>query len=69
MVATVQSNSAQGGTVSLVGSQAWVRRYNGATNSEDQEFAVVADDEANIIVGGYSAGVGSGVDYLTIKSV
>ncbi|MEY2410290.1 MAG: hypothetical protein QOF48_2960, partial [Verrucomicrobiota bacterium] len=36
MVATVQSTSAQGGAVSLVGNQAWVRRYNGAANNEDQ---------------------------------
>src|SRR6266436_1795102 len=67
MVATVQSNSAQGGMVSLVGGQAWVSRYNGAANSEDQAFAVIADKDGNIIVGGYSAVFGSGVDYLTIK--
>src|SRR6266850_1526013 len=67
MVATVQSNSAQGGAVSLVTSQPWVRRYNGAANNEDQAFAVVADKDGNIIVGGYSVVIGSGVDYLTIK--
>ena len=67
MVATVQSNSAQGGIVSLVTSQPWVRRYNSAANNEDQAFAVVADKDGNIIVGGYSVGIGSGVDYLTIK--
>jgi len=67
MVAAVQPNSAQGGTVSLVTSRPWVRRYNGAANNEDQAFAVVADNDGNIIVGGYSVGVGSGVDYLTIK--
>ncbi|MEY2427260.1 MAG: hypothetical protein QOJ40_145 [Verrucomicrobiota bacterium] len=67
MVATVHSNSAQGGTVSLVTSQAWVRRYNGAANDEDQAYAIVADKDGNIIVGGYSYVTGSGVDYLTIK--
>jgi hypothetical protein len=67
MVATVQSNSAQGGTVSLVTRQPWVRRYNGAANNEDQAFAVVADRDGNIIVGGYSVVIGSGLDYLTIK--
>jgi hypothetical protein len=67
MVATVQSNSAQGGGVSLVTSQPWVRRYNGAANNEDQAFAVIADKDGNIIVGGYSYAIGSGVDYLTIK--
>src|SRR5207247_4729601 len=67
MVATVQSNSAQGGMVSLVTSQPWVRRYNGAANNEDQAYAVVADKDGNIIVGGYSVVIGSGGDYLTIK--
>src|SRR6266576_1656105 len=67
MVATVQSNSAQGGVVSLVTSQPWVRRYNGAANNEDQAFAVIADKDGNIIVGGSSYVIGSGVDYLTIK--
>src|SRR5580765_7985574 len=54
MVATVKSNSAQGGLVSLVGSQMWARRYNGAINDEDQAQAVIADKDGNIIVGGYS---------------
>jgi hypothetical protein len=67
MVATVQSNSAQGGTASLVGSQIWARRYNGAANDEDQAFAVAVDKDGNIIVGGYSIGIGSAVDYVTIK--
>src|SRR5207247_10977690 len=67
MVATVQSNSAQGGVVSLVTSQPWVRRYNGPANSEDQAYAVVADKDGDIIVGGSSYVIGSGVDYLTIK--
>lgn len=67
MVGSVQSNSAQGGAVSLVGSQSWVRRYNGTANGEDQAYAVVTDKDGNIIVGGYSYAAGSGVDYLTIK--
>jgi hypothetical protein len=67
MVATVQSNSAQGGVVSLVTSQPWVSRYNGAANNEDQAYAIVADRDGNIIVGGYSYVIGGGVDYLTIK--
>jgi hypothetical protein len=67
MVATVQSNSARGGAVSLVNSQPWARRYNGPANNEDQAFDVVADSDGNIIVGGYSMGIGSGLDFLTIK--
>src|SRR6266576_830076 len=65
MVATVQSNSAQGGTVSLVTSQPWVRRYNGPANNDDQGHDVITDADGNIIVGGYS--YGSGADFLTIK--
>jgi hypothetical protein len=67
MVTSVQSSSAQGGAVSLVTGQPWVRRYNGTANDEDQAMAVVADKDGNIIVGGYSTGIGSGYDYLTIK--
>src|SRR5215467_11003051 len=48
MVGTVQSNSAQGGTVSLVTSQPWVRRYNGAANNVDQAYAVTADKDGNV---------------------
>lgn len=67
MVATVQSNSAQGGAVSLVTSQPWVRRYNGPANNDDQGHDVVVDGDGNVIVGGYSYGIGSAADFLTIK--
>jgi hypothetical protein len=67
MVNSVQSSSAQGGAVSLVTGQPWVRRFNGPANSEDQAFAVVVDKDGNVIVGGYSYEIGQGVDYLTIK--
>jgi len=67
MVASAQANSAQGGTVSLVGSQAWATRYNGPSNNEDQAYAIVTDKDGNIIVGGYSVGIGLTIDFLTIK--
>ena len=67
MVGAVQPSSAHGGAVSLVGSQAWARRYNGPANNEDQPLAVVADMDGNIIVGGYSYASGTGIDYLAIK--
>jgi len=67
MVGSVQPNSAQGGAVSLATGQPWVRRYNGTANSEDQAYAVVADKDGNIIVGGYSVGIGSSIDFVTIK--
>ena len=67
LVAAVQPNSAQGGTVSLATSQPWVRRYNGAANNEDQAQTIIADKDGNVIVGGYSVAIGSGLDYVTIK--
>jgi hypothetical protein len=67
MVGSVQPSSAQGGAVSLVTGLPWVRRYNGPANNEDQAYAIVADNNGNIIVGGYSASLASGLDYVTIK--
>jgi hypothetical protein len=67
MVASVESNSDQGGIVSLAGNQAWERRFNGPVNSEDQAYAVTVDKDGNIIVGGYSVGTGLTTDFTTIK--
>jgi hypothetical protein len=66
MVASVQPNSAQGGVASLVTSQPWVERYNGAQNNEDQATAIAVDNAGNIIVGGYSIET-AGLGYTTIK--
>jgi hypothetical protein len=66
MVASVQPNSAQGGVASLVTSQPWVERYNGAQNNEDQAAAIAVDYAGNIIVGGYSIET-AGLGYTTIK--
>lgn len=67
MVGAVEPTSAQGGSVSLISSQQWVQRYNGPANNEDQAMAITVDKDGNIIVGGYSTGIGSGLDFLTIK--
>jgi outer membrane protein assembly factor BamB len=67
MVSSAPSSSAQGGAVSLPTSQQWERRYNGPANNEDQATAITIDKDGNVIVGGYSLGIGTDDDFLTIK--
>ena len=47
--------------------QAWVQRYNGPGNGNDQATAIAVDGSNNIIVTGYSGDSGGGEDYATIK--
>ena len=49
-----------------VGAIQWVTRYNGPANSGDRASALVIDDD-NVYVTGNSTGVGTGLDYATIK--
>jgi len=49
------------------GDTAWLRRYNGPGNSEDQAYDIAVDDSSNIYVTGASYGNGSYYDYATIK--
>lgn len=57
--ATIKYNSS--------GDSLWVKRYNGPGNGEDVAYSLEVDNSGNIFVTGYSAGIGTGNDYATIK--
>jgi hypothetical protein len=48
-------------------SQAWVARYNGSANLDDGGHAIVGDNSGNVYVTGGSHGLGTDLDYATIK--
>ena len=47
--------------------QAWVARYNGPGNLDDGGHAIVGDSSGNVYVTGGSHGLGTDLDYATIK--
>ena len=67
MVAGVSPASGHAGSVSLVTTQAWVRRYSGPVGGTDNPLKVVVDGTQNVIVAGYSPGPGYTEDFVTIK--
>jgi hypothetical protein len=49
------------------GDTAWLRRYNGPGNSEDNAYAIAVDSSGNVYVAGYSDGTETYRDYATVK--
>jgi hypothetical protein len=49
------------------GDTAWVRRYNGPRDSADFALGIAVDDSGYVYVTGGSTGIGTNLDYLTVK--
>lgn len=57
--ATVKYNAA--------GIQRWVQRYNGIANQDDRGYRIAFDRNQNVYVIGFSDGIGTRQDYITLK--
>jgi hypothetical protein len=68
------SSTGASGTLDIVtikysptGQQLWLQSYNGTANDNDQGYKLILDNSGNVYVTGYSKGVSSGNDIITIK--
>jgi uncharacterized delta-60 repeat protein len=56
-----------GGRLFSQAKEAFVNRYDGPAHADDEASAMKIDSDGNVYVTGTSAGIGTGMDYLTIK--
>jgi uncharacterized delta-60 repeat protein len=49
------------------GDTAWLRIYNGLANDQDVAYAIAVSSSGNVYVSGSSYGIGTGMDFVTIK--
>ena len=45
----------------------WITTYNGSANGDDKAYAIKIDNSHNLYVCGFTTGVNSGADYITLK--
>ncbi len=49
------------------GVQQWVQTYNGPANGSDEAYSVMLDPTGNVYIGGGSASIANGMDFVLIK--
>lgn len=49
------------------GTMVWAKKYDGPAHGDDRGIAIAIDDSSNVYVTGYSEGIGTMIDIVTIK--
>ena len=52
---------------SSTGTVRWTKKYDGPAHGDDRGIAIAIDDSSNVYVTGYSEGIGTMMDFVTIK--